>query len=106
MNNLKKQLQAKCTADTNQNKDQGNGGSQNLGAATVEDKNKSAKSQNSEVQSAGVKKLPYTPGVVLKFHCKGLSMTKKELRVCTIFFHSLCLPWILQLYPSIKPYKL
>lgn len=80
MNNLKKQLQAKSTADTNQNKDQGNRGSQNLGAATVEDKNKSAKSQNSEVQSAGVTKLPYTPGVVLKFHCKGLSMTKKELR--------------------------
>ena len=89
MNNLKKQLQAKSSADTNEQENQGKTQSQGDDAPAVKEKNKSKIIRDPQEQSADVKKLPYTPGVVLKFHCKGHGLTKKELRVSTIYYFDL-----------------
>jgi len=80
MNNLKKALQANSSADTNQQENQGKTQSQGDDAPALKEKNKSKIIRDPQEQSADVKKLPYTPGVVLKFHCKGHGVTKKELR--------------------------
>ncbi|KAJ7373104.1 La- protein 7 [Desmophyllum pertusum] len=76
MNNLKKQLNEKSTAEKSQAGHQTHKQPQGQGAAS----NKTSQSTSSQESSGNVKELPYTPGVVLKFHCQGLGMTKKELR--------------------------
>ena len=79
MNKLKKQLQEKSSADGNKTEEQ---------KYVKPPQNCSAEGRDiksNEPKHADIKKLPYTPGVVLKFFCKGSGMTKRELRVCTIF---------------------
>ena len=91
MKNLKKQLQEKSSAETNEEENQDNRRSQDLDTASSREKNKS-KIPKGQKQSVEVERLPYIPGVVLKFHCQGHGITKKELRVGTIFdsFPFLC----------------
>ena len=77
MKNLKKQLQDKTCVDSSQAGNQTQKPSQNSAAAS----NKKSEGKSSQENSGTVQELPYTPGVVLKFHCQGRGMTKKELRV-------------------------
>ena len=76
MNNLKKQLHEKSSADSSQAETQARTQSQEEVPASNKNQKKS-----SQKESGTVKELPYTPGVVLKFHCQGHGVTKKELRV-------------------------
>ena len=85
MNKLKKQLQEKSSADGNKTEEQKYFKPPQNGATKGRD------IKSNEPEQADIKKLPYTPGVVLKFYCKGSGMTKRELRVCgTIFVCTVC----------------
>ena len=77
MKNLKKQLQDRTSVDSSQAGNQTQKPSQDSAAAS----NKKSEGKSSQENSGTVQELPYTPGVVLKFHCQGRGMTKKELRV-------------------------
>ena len=89
MNNLKKQLQAKSSPDTNQEESQEKKQSQGLDGAVSTGKKTIKTSKDPHEQKGEVKKLSYVPGVVLKFHCQNLGTTKKELRVGIVF----CFVW-------------
>ena len=78
MKNLKKQLHEKSSADTNQAENKTR--TQSLEQGTVSNEKKESNSSK-EDSATVVKELPYTPGVVLKFHCQSHGVTKKELRV-------------------------
>lgn len=85
MNKLKKQLQEKSSADGNKTEEQKHVKPPQNGTTTGTDV------KSNEPKQADINKLPYTPGVVLKFYCKGSGMTKRELRVCgTIFVCTVC----------------
>ena len=93
MNNLKKQLQAKSSPDTNQEASQEKKQSQGLHASAATGKNSNKTSKDPHEQKREVKKLSYAPGVVLRFHCQNHGTTKKELRVGVVFCLVLvCLP--------------
>lgn len=77
MNNLKKQLHEKSSADSSQTGSQTRKQSQ----GQVDASKKKNQSKSSQEESQTVKELPYTPGVVIKFNCQSHGMTKKELRV-------------------------
>lgn len=83
MNNLKKQLQTKSTSNINQEENQENGQSQVVDAAASKGKSTNQITIEAQEQRVGVKKLPYEPGVVLKFYRQNLDTTKTDLR--TIF---------------------
>ncbi|KAL9957934.1 hypothetical protein ACROYT_G034892 [Oculina patagonica] len=76
MNNLKKQLHEKSSVDPSQAGNQAPTQSKEQAASS----NKKDQNKSSQKDSGAVKELPYTPGVVLKFHCQNLGVTKKELR--------------------------
>lgn len=77
MNNLKKQLHEKSSVDPSQAENQARTQSQEQAASS----NKKNQNKSSQKDSGTVKELPYTPGVLLKFHCQNQGVTKKELRV-------------------------
>ena len=77
MKNLKKQLQDRTSVDSSQAGNQTQKLSQDSAAAS----NKKSEGKPSQENSGAVQELPYTPGVVLKFHCQGRGITKKELTV-------------------------
>ena len=81
MNNLKKQLQAKSSPDTNQKQSQENKQSHSLDATASTGKKDIKTSKDPHEQKREVKNLSYVPGVVLRFHCQNHGTTKKELRV-------------------------
>lgn len=85
MNNLKKQLQTKSTSNINQEENQENGQSQVVDTAASKGKSTNQISIEAQEQRVGVKKLPYEPGVVLKFYRQNLDTTKTDLRVSITF---------------------
>ena len=85
MNKLKKQLQEKSSADGNKTEEQKYVKPPQNGTTKGRD------IKSNEPKQADIKTLPYTPGVVLKFYCKGSGLSKRELRVCgTIFVFTVC----------------
>ncbi|KAM7438927.1 La-related protein 7 [Porites harrisoni] len=74
MNKLKKQLQEKSSADGNKTEEQKYVKPPQNGTTKGRD------IKSNEPKQTDIKKLPYTPGVVLKFYCKGSGLTKRELR--------------------------
>lgn len=85
MNKLKKQLQEKSSADGNKTEEQEYVKLPQNGTTKGRD------IKSNESKQADIQKLPYTPGVVLKFYCKGSGLTKRELRVCgSIFVCTVC----------------
>lgn len=85
MNNLKKQLQTKSISNINQEENQENGQSQVADAAASKRKSKNQIAIEAQEQRVEVKKLPYEPGVVLKFYRQNLDTTKTDLRVSITF---------------------
>ena len=77
MKNLKKQLQEKIPVNSSQAGNKPLKSTQNRADASY----KETEEKSSQDGGATVKTLSYTPGVLLKFHCQGCGMTKKELRV-------------------------
>ena len=77
MKNLKKQLQEKIPVNSSQAGNKPLKSTQNRADASY----KETEEKSSQDGGATVKTLSYTPGVLLKFHCQGRGMTKKELRV-------------------------
>lgn len=85
MNKLKKQLQEKSSADGNKTEEQKYVKPPQNGTTKGRD------IKSNEPKQADIKQLPHTPGVVLKFYCKGSGLTKRELRVCgSIFVCTVC----------------
>lgn len=76
MKNLKKQLQEKIPVNSSQAGNKPLKSTQNRADASY----KETEEKSSQDGGATVKTLSYTPGVLLKFHCQGRGMTKKELR--------------------------
>ena len=90
MKKLKEQLsQSKPSVDHTQHEDQQTTQAKDLDNEASKIKNGSKIPNKSKEQVSEVKKLPYTPGVVLKFLCQNGETNKAELRVSVfvaIFF--------------------
>lgn len=81
MKKLKEQLsQSKPSADDTQHENQQATQAKDLDNEALEIKNGSKIPKESKEQVSEVKKLPYTPGVVLKFLCQNGETNKAELR--------------------------
>lgn len=95
MKKLKEQLaQSKTSADDTQHENQKTPKAKELDNKASKIKNGSKIPNESKEQVSEVKKLPYTPGVVLKFLCQNGETNKAELRVnafvaMVFFLHSL-----------------
>lgn len=82
MKKLKEQLsQSKPSADDTQRENQQTTQAKDLDNEALKIKNGSKIPKESKEQVSEVKKLPYTPGVVLKFLCQNGETNKAELRV-------------------------
>lgn len=82
MKKLKEQLsQSKPSADDTQHENQQTTQAKDLDNEALKIKNGSKIPKESKEQVSEVKKLPYTPGVVLKFLCQNGETNKAELRV-------------------------